>query len=121
MHRVVRFEIHADDPRRASDFYHRVFEWKISQWGDQPYWICETGPADKPGINGGIMKRRDPAGAVYNTIQIPSVDAWTDKILAAGGKNVVPKMAIPGVGWLAYFQDTEGNVFGIMEEDAAAK
>ena len=31
-----------------------------------------------------------------------------------------PKMAIPGVGWLAYGKDTEGNIFGVMQTDPAA-
>jgi predicted enzyme related to lactoylglutathione lyase len=30
-------------------------------------------------------------------------------------------MAIPGVGWLCYFKDTEGNIFGMMQNDPAAK
>ena len=33
----------------------------------------------------------------------------------------LPKMPIPGVGWLAYMKDTEGNVFGMMQADANAK
>lgn len=32
----------------------------------------------------------------------------------------MPKTAIPGIGYHAYCQDTEGNVFGIMEEDPSA-
>jgi len=32
-----------------------------------------------------------------------------------------PKMPVPGVGWLAYFKDTEGNIFGIFQDDASAK
>ena len=34
---------------------------------------------------------------------------------------VVPKLPVPGVGWLAYCKDTEGNTFCIMEEDASVK
>ena len=30
-------------------------------------------------------------------------------------------MAIPGIGWLAYCLDTEGNTFGVMEADEKAK
>lgn len=33
---------------------------------------------------------------------------------------ISPKRAIPGVGYQAYCQDTEGNVFGIDQEDPAA-
>jgi hypothetical protein len=30
-------------------------------------------------------------------------------------------MAIPGVGWLCYYKDTEGNIFGMMQSDPSAK
>jgi uncharacterized protein len=33
----------------------------------------------------------------------------------------VPKMPIPGVGWLAYIKDTEGNILGMMQPDPSAK
>jgi uncharacterized protein len=33
----------------------------------------------------------------------------------------MPKTAIPGVGYLAYCSDTEGNVFGLMQADKNAK
>ena len=123
MNRVVHFEIHADDPQRCSDFYTKVFGWQVNQWdaGAEPYWLVTTGPDGEPGINGGIMKRRHPMGNVYNSIQVESVDKASAAVLANGGKIVVPKMAIPGVGWLAYGNDTEGNIFGMMEEDRAAQ
>jgi predicted enzyme related to lactoylglutathione lyase len=40
---------------------------------------------------------------------------------ANGGTIVVPKMPIPGVGWLAYARDTEGSIFGIHQADPTAK
>jgi predicted enzyme related to lactoylglutathione lyase len=58
-------------------------------------------------------------GAV-NTINVSSVDDFTTKIVANGGKVVMPKWAVPGVGYVAYCQDTEGNTFGIMQEDTSA-
>jgi uncharacterized protein len=33
----------------------------------------------------------------------------------------VPEMAVPGVGWTAYFTDTEGTLFGVMQFDPAAR
>lgn len=56
-----------------------------------------------------------------NTIDVPSVDDYVQKIIDAGGEVVAPKMAVPSVGWLAYLKDTEGNVFGIMTSDTEAK
>ena len=122
MPRVIHFEYHCDDVDRAVKFYSEVFGWEITKWdGPEPYWLVKTGEEGQPGINGGFMKRRDPAGAVYNTIDVPSVDDFVRKIEKAGGEIVLPRMAVPGVGWLAYFKDTEGNVSGIMQADQSAR
>lgn len=122
MPRVVHFGTSAQNPERAAEFYNRVFGWEFKKWeGGVDYWMIETGEATEPGIDGGMMQRGDetPPGTIV-TIEVPSVDEYIGKIEAAGGKITVPKMAIPTVGWLAYFQDTEGNTFGIMEEDESA-
>lgn len=117
MNRVIHFEIHCDNPERAAKFYTDVFGWKVNRWdgGGEPYWLAETGDASQPGINGGLMKRRDPSGAVYNTLAVDSIDEHTKKIVDNGGVQVVPKMLFPTAGYLAYFKDTEGNIFGIWE------
>ncbi len=121
MPRVVHFEISADDPERACAFYKAVFGWEIQRWdGREPYWLVTTGPQDEPGINGGVCIRKGPVGWV-NTIQVPSIDEYLSKITAAGGTLAVPKMAIPGVGWQAYCQDTEGSVFGVHQGDPEAR
>ncbi len=52
--RVIHFEIHVDDPKRARAFSSTVFGWKIkNRDGPQDYWLIETGPQDEPGIKGG--------------------------------------------------------------------
>jgi len=45
------------------------------------------------------------------------LDEAIARVTAAAGTIVIPRMAVPGVGWMAYFQGTEGNVFGMMEAD----
>ncbi|MCJ7496770.1 MAG: VOC family protein, partial [candidate division Zixibacteria bacterium] len=65
--------------------------------------------------------RMSPQASTYNTVDVPSVDEFVKKITQNGGKIIVPKSAVPGVGYMAYCADTEGNVFGIMEEDTSAK
>lgn len=120
--RVTHFEINADDPERAAKFYQEVFGWQIQKWeGPIEYWLITTGPDDKPGINGGLMKRMDPQATTVNTIEVPSVDELTKKVVEKGGTTVAPKQAIPGVGYGAYCQDTEGNTFGLMELDETAQ
>jgi predicted enzyme related to lactoylglutathione lyase len=122
MPRVVHFEIPADDPDRAARFYETVFGWRIKKWdGPIDYWLVTTGEAAEPGIDGGILRRENPGQTVCNTIDVPSVDEYVKKIEEGSGKVIVPKTAIPGVGYIAYFQDTEGIVSGIMEENASAE
>jgi hypothetical protein len=122
MPRPVHFDIAADDPDRAMKFYKAVFGWKFNKWdGPLDYWLVTTGEKDEPGINGGISRRNKQMPGVMNTIGVQSVDRYMKKIETKGGKILMPKMAIPGIGWFATCQDTEGNVFGIIQEDAKAK
>ena len=115
MSRVVHFEISADNPERAVKFYHNVFGWKITRWeGPMDYWIITTGRDKEPGINGGMIKRARNETTV-NTISVQSVEEYTKKIEQSGGKILVPKSIVPGGGYFARCQDTEGNIFGIIE------
>lgn len=66
------------------------------------------------------MQRMNPSAATINTIDVPSVDEFAARIAKNGGRVVMSKRAVPGVGWMAYCQDTEGNVFGIMQSDSSA-
>jgi hypothetical protein len=121
MPRIVHFEIPADDPAKLQKFYGDVFGWQFQKWdGPMPYWLITTGPEGTPGINGGMMPK-NPGQPIVNTIDVPSVDEYAKKVEAHGGTIVVPKMAIPGVGWLAYFKDPEGNITGIYTHDPGAK
>lgn len=121
MPRVVHFEISADDPERAKKFYEDVFGWKIDKWeGPVEYWLVTTGGESEPGINGAI-KRREQQESTTNTISVPSIDVFMKRIEEKGGKVLMPKMSIPGVGYHTYCQDTEGNVFGIIEENESAQ
>jgi predicted enzyme related to lactoylglutathione lyase len=121
MPRVVHFEIHADQLERAVAFYQRVFDWDVQRWeGSTDYWLVTTGPEEGPGINGAIMPRVH-GGSTYNTIDVPSVDEFAERIIEAGGEVVMPRTPVPGVGYMAYCSDTEGNVFGIMEVDETAE
>ena len=121
MPRVVHFEIPAENPERAVEFYTKTFGWEIQKWeGPVAYWLVTTGKEGELGINGAIMARQSPEQSVANTIDVPSADQFIDKVVANGGKLAMGKTAVPGVGYMAYLQDTEGNVFGIMESDESA-
>ena len=64
MPRVIHFEIPADNPDRAVRFYSDVFGWQFNKWeGPVEYWLITTGADGQPGINGGMLRRAQPAPA----------------------------------------------------------
>jgi predicted enzyme related to lactoylglutathione lyase len=129
MPRPIHFEIQADQPERAIKFYQDLLGWEFTRYpGPMDYWVIKTGSEGTPGIDGGLLKRNGPPpaeGAAVNayvcTVDIASVDQLAGRIAGAGGRVVVPKMAVPSVGWLAYAKDTEGNIFGFLQADPFAK
>lgn len=127
MGRVTHFEIHADDPDRAVAFYSALLGWQFQKWGGpMEYWLVTTGPDGTPGINGGLMKRQHPLSgndgviAYVCTAMVSDLDGLIVRGRELGGAVALPKMPIPGMGWLAYLKDTEGNVFGLMQADPTA-
>jgi hypothetical protein len=122
MSRVIHFEIPAADPERAAAFYKKAFGWSFEKWpGPMEYWMVTTGDCGAPGINGGLLKKQAPTTSTTNTIGVDSVDKAIDAVKNAGGKLVMPQTPIPTVGYFAYLEDTEGNLFGVMQSDANAK
>lgn len=128
MARVGHFEIHADNPARAIAFYNAVFGWEFTQWGGQEYWLIKTGPPEVPGIDGGLLPRRgarpelgQAVNAYVCTAMVESLDQTIADVDEHGGQIALAKMPVPGVGWLAYFHDPEGNIFGAMQSDTSAQ
>jgi uncharacterized protein len=127
MARPVHFEIHTADPEQAQRFYRALFAWEFHRWGGPvDYWLVTTGPADQPGINGGMVRRRGPApaeGQAVNafvcTVDVPDLDGTLAALPQAGGSIALPKMPVPGVGWLAYIKDPDGNILGVLQADSA--
>ena len=113
---IVHIDIAADDPERAARFYHDVFDWTVTKLeGPVPYWLLGTGGEGEAGVGGGIAKREQAWQSVTPTIEVPSADAYGERIVRAGGTIIVPKVAIKGVGHLLTFKDPDGNVFAILE------
>jgi len=113
---IVHFEIPADDVARAKKFYQKAFGWKISDPMKMDYFFVETRKEGEDGINGGLMKRKMPGQPFMNYIAVDSIDASCGKVQRAGGVIVMPKTEIgTGMGWIAAFKDTEGNIMGFHE------
>jgi len=122
MPRLVHFEMNVKDVHKTIAFYEDVFGWKFQKWdGPMDYWLIMTGDEKEPGIDGGLGYEEEGFPKVVNTIDVDNIDDVIKKIESNQGEIVRPKHAVPGVGWLAYFKDSEGVVSGIMQNDANAK
>ncbi len=120
---IVHFDIGADDLEIARKFYEALFGWKMEKPpGMTDYYLIETRDLDgKPGVGGGLGKRGDSGQRITSYVGVSSIDEYVAKVESLGGKVVMPRMAVPGWGYLAICFDTEDNMFGLWQEDRGAK
>ena len=112
---VVHWELWSKEPEKISEFYGKVFGWDIQHVPDLNYRMVETG--GEGGINGGIMKPQEGPwpGNMAFYVAVDNLDSYAKKIKDAGGKMIVEKQEIPGMGYLSLFSDTEGRVLGMWQ------
>jgi uncharacterized protein len=133
-HTIVHFEIPADNPERAAQFYRDLFGWEITKWEGSvdsgegfEYWMVRTVPTgpdgrpERPGVNGGLMRRMYPNQPPVNYILVESVDEYVKKAERLGAKVVMPKTPVSEMGWFAQFTDPEGNLFAVWETSMASQ
>jgi len=127
---LVHFEIPSDDIERSKKFYSELFGWNFEKWsgpeslpeGMEYLIITTTDDKGNKSIGGGMMKRQNSEQqGMTNYIDVKSVDEHSDRVMQLGGKVVIPKKTIAGMGYFAVCLDTENNTFGIWETDPNAK
>ncbi|MDD5038251.1 MAG: VOC family protein [Dehalococcoidales bacterium] len=119
---IVHFDIATDNPQRAKKFYESLFGWKmISPPGMTDYYLIETEDlAGNSGVGGGLGKRGEPSQRITAYIGVDAIDEYSKKVARLGGRVVQPRMPVPGWGYLAICLDTEGNTFGLWQDDKNA-
>jgi predicted enzyme related to lactoylglutathione lyase len=125
---VVHFEIPTENKERANTFYQTAFSWNLIPMQGMDYTSAITTPSDDqtgmpsaPGaINGALFPRTDSLKTPILTIDVDDVDAALAQVESAGGSIAQAKDAVPGMGWYAYFKDTEGNIMGLWQTDSSA-
>jgi predicted enzyme related to lactoylglutathione lyase len=118
---LAHFAINADDVDRARVFYERVLGWKAVPWGPPGFYQLDMGEGSP--VRGALQGRRElvpgtPTIGFECTVAVDDLDAVQAAVLDSGGSVALPQSVIGGVGRLAFFRDTEGNVFGAMQYDA---
>jgi predicted enzyme related to lactoylglutathione lyase len=120
---LAHFAINADDVPAARRFYGNVFGWRFNEYGPEGFY--QIRPPEGGDVIGALQPRRElvpgqPTIGYECTFAVPDVDAVVAAVLANGGRILMEKTTIPGVGDLVFFADLSGNVAGAMRYDRAA-
>ncbi len=111
------FEIATEDLERAKDFYVAVFSRNM-QYIDMPdaqMYMFEGAP-DASGSLGAIVKSSQNTPSADGAIiyfSCEDLNNELEKVEAAGGKVLFPKMSIGEFGFISQFIDSEGNRIGL--------
>jgi predicted enzyme related to lactoylglutathione lyase len=122
MDKVEHFEIPADDPARALNFYKTVFKWELNPVPGVDYIrlltirVDENAVSQRPfEVNGAIVRRESELRGPIVTISVADMEETLAKISKTGGSIVRGKTEFGKIGYTAYFKDTEGNVMQLWQ------
>ena len=107
---LTHFAVNADDLPATRRFYEALFGWRFTEAYPGFWRTTDAGPAI-----GAIQGRRISGRAGLEvTFAVDDADAAAATAERHGGRVLMPKSAIPGVGDLVFLADPSGNVTGAM-------
>lgn len=123
--KLTHFAIYIDDIERAKNFYDGVFNWGFNSYGPGDFLQIKADKTDDGELIGALQSRKysplnEKIIGLECTIGVEDIDHIIEKVKSNGGKVIMPKTAIPTVGYIAKFLDTEGNLFCAMENNSEA-
>ena len=116
--RPTHFEFYSNDPDATVEFLVKAFGWGTKRWGDEDYWLVDTG--DGPGINGAVVRSGDDGPKTLVTCEVEDLDAAVEAVKLSGGTPLTDMVGLPGVGRWVQIEGPGGEVFGLMEPAAEA-
>ncbi|CAN5131285.1 VOC family protein [soil metagenome] len=124
--KLTHFAIHTDDIERARNFYEDVFDWGFASYGPSDFLQIRADKTKGGELIGALQSRKyspldEKIIGLECTISVEDIDDIIQKVKNNGGEILLPKTAIPTVGWIAKFLDTEGNLICAMQSDPSAK
>ena len=119
---VVHWELMSKEPEKVSQFYAKIFGWKVEHHPELNYRVVDTAAeGEMRGIGGGIVKPDKPGpwpGNMLFYILVDDLAQYRKKIIAAGGKIQVEEQKVRGMGKFSLFTDPEGRMMGLWKAKA---
>ncbi len=124
--KMTHFAIHIDNIERAKKFYGQVFDWGFTSYGPPDFLQIKDDKTEKGELIGALQARtyspvKERLIGLECTVTVENVDQIIKRVQDNGGQILMPKTAIPFVGWIAKFLDTEGNLVCAMQSDSLAR
>ncbi len=124
--KMTHFAIHIDDIDRAKNFYEEVFDWGFASYGPPDFLQIKADKTENGELIGALQSRKyspvtEKIIGLECTISVESVDEIMQRVENNGGQILMPKTAIPYVGWITKFLDTEGNLVCAMQSDNSTR
>ncbi len=116
--KLVHFEVPADDTGRAVDFYGQLFGWSFQDMKlPVEYHMTQL----SEGMAGAIHRADQGGGiaGIFVYFDVDDINAGAQRVRDLGGKAEEPG-SVPQMGWYARCADTEGNQFGLWQNDPSA-
>lgn len=108
-------QISSTMPINAMAFFNEVFGWTFQKLGKETYLSAteEASPFQ-------IVQFQENTEPTIGTIEVKDVDQMVERVQKEGGEIVIPKTAVPGIGWLAYCKGPDQHIFSLMQPDLMA-
>lgn len=124
--KLTHFAVYTDDIERAKKFYDQVFDWGFSSYGQSDFLQIKDDKSEEGELIGALQSRKyspltDKILGLECSISVENIDTIIEKVKASGGEILMDKTAIPYVGWITKFLDTEGNLLCAMQYDQEAR
>ncbi|MDX1605667.1 MAG: VOC family protein [Candidatus Competibacterales bacterium] len=113
--RVSHVEWRVADLDRSVAFLEELFGWRFEVYSTH-YRLYQP----EQGVAVGLLEtaERRPGLSPMVHIQVEAIDPLLDRARALGALVVVGRTAVPGHGWYAQFEDSDGNLIGVFEASA---
>jgi uncharacterized protein len=115
---MVHVEIPAGDTSKARDFWGGLFGWQFQAMEGSPTEYHMTQLSDN---TGGAIYAPDPANKRGTRVyfDVDDINAGSARVSELGGE-AGEALPVPGMGWFSICKDTEGNEFGLWQNDESA-
>ena len=111
------FELPVNDTNRAQKFYQELLGITLNRQDIPDYemlWFpSEENSYGSPGALMKGMGYKPSKGGVIIYFTCPHIDEALERVEKIGGKIFLPKKDIGEYGYIAWVEDTEGNVIGL--------